>query len=421
MRNQLSPSKPLRTRLSDLVLTVLAIAGTICLILVIVGLTMNVSIMMFRTGSMEPTISTGSIALVREIPATEMSEGDIVTVDRGENVLPVTHRVREITEIDEASGAVTFVMRGDANDVDDPEPYTAETVRRVFFSAPGVAPVIQWFQNPLVLGGLTISATILVVWAFWPREHESPQPKQGAHRSRSIALPVVLALAVPFVASDQTTTTDVYGDYLRLRSSGDTEKMTNMAPGDSATWVVDVWVDAPEPGEIDLDLSASGQLASQRGALTTNIVVCSPHPTEITACSEGSEAQPQRVDTTQLAINNEEYSLGTMPSDQARRVLVTATIADPPPDAMQETSVAFRFTATGEDEQLTVTPDPEKPDISPVPDDKSSDEPDLANTGFGTQLWLFILAALLVLSGSVTLIAHNRKRRHRFRQDSQGD
>lgn len=377
MRNQLSPSKSLRTRLSDLVLTVLAVAGALCIILVIVGLTMNVSIMMFRTGSMEPTISTGSIALVREIPATEMSEGDIVTVDRGENILPVTHRVTEITAINEDSGAVTFSMRGDANDVDDPEPYTAETVRRVFFSAPGVAPVIQWFQNPVVLGGLTIGATILVVWAFWPRDSEPRRRKGGTHRAQAIAFPVVVALAAPLVASDQTTTTDVYGDYLRLRSSGDTEKMTNMAPGDSATWVVDIWVDAPEPGEVDLDLSASGQLASQPGALVTDIVVCSPHPTAITACADSSEAQSQRVDTTQLAINDDEYALGTMPSDQARRVLVTASVADPPPEAIQETSVAFRFTATSGDEQLTVTPDPEKPDLNPASEDPAWQAPAL--------------------------------------------
>lgn len=410
MQNQLSPSKPLRTRLSDLVLTVLAIAGAICLILVIVGLTMNVSIMMFRTGSMEPTISTGSIALVREIPATEMSEGDVVTVDRGEHNLPVTHRVREITDTDEATGAVTFVMRGDANDVDDPEPYTADTVRRVFFSAPGLAPVIQWFQNPLVLGGLTIGATILVVWAFWPRDHEPPQRKSGTHRAPAIALPVALALAVPLTAADHTTTTDIYGDALRLRSTGDTEKMTNMAPGDTATWVVDVWAEAADHGHIDLDLRASGQLAAQPDALRTEVVVCTPHPTDIMACADGAQTQPQRIDTTRLAIHDEAHALGTLPSNQTRRVLVTATIADPPSDSMQETSAALRVTATGEGEQLTVTPDPEKPDVDPVFEAETHDEPNLATTGFGAQLWIILAAVLIILGGSI-VVAVRRSRR----------
>src|SRR5690625_3648032 len=138
----------MRARLGDLILSLLAIAGGICILLVVVGLTMNISIMMFRTGSMEPTIPAGSIALVREIPATEMNEGDVVTVDRGNDLLPVTHRVTEITDVDESTGAVTFVMRGDANDTDDPEPYTTETDRRACFSIPGAPPVIQRFQRP---------------------------------------------------------------------------------------------------------------------------------------------------------------------------------------------------------------------------------------------------------------------------------
>lgn len=61
-------------------------------------------------------------------------------------------------------------MRGDANDVEDPEPYEVETVRTVLFSVPGLAQVIVAMSNPLVLGGITIAATLLVVWAFWPRE-----------------------------------------------------------------------------------------------------------------------------------------------------------------------------------------------------------------------------------------------------------
>lgn len=168
MRNR-SQNKTFGTRLGDIVLSILSVAGALSIILVIVGLTMNVSIMMFRTGSMDPTIPAGSIALVQEIPATEMNEGDIITVDRGAGLLPVTHRVTDISNVDEATGAVTFVMRGDANDYDDQDPYTATTVQRTFFSIPGIAPVIQQFQNPFVLGGLTLGASALVIWAFWPR------------------------------------------------------------------------------------------------------------------------------------------------------------------------------------------------------------------------------------------------------------
>ena len=143
MQNQLSPTRSLSSTIGNVVLWLLAAAGAICIILVVVGLWLNISIMMFRTGSMEPTIETGSVALVREIPAVEITEGDVVTVDRGEELLPVTHRVTEITDVNETTGEVTFVMRGDANDVDEPKPYTTDTVRRAFFSIPGIAPIIK--------------------------------------------------------------------------------------------------------------------------------------------------------------------------------------------------------------------------------------------------------------------------------------
>ena len=151
-----------------------AAAGAICIVLVVLAITANVSLIMFRTGSMSPTITAGSVALVREIDASEVSVGDIATIDRpGE--LPVTHRVTAI-ERGEDDGTRLITMRGDANDVDDPHPYEVSTVRVVLFAVPGIAPVIAALGEPLVLGGITIAAAILVVWAFWPRR---PQAEEG--------------------------------------------------------------------------------------------------------------------------------------------------------------------------------------------------------------------------------------------------
>lgn len=408
-RKPMSQSKLLRARLGDLLLTLLAIAGGMCMVLVIAGLTLNVSIMMFRTGSMEPTIPAGSIALVREIPATEMHEGDIVTVDRGHDLLPVTHRVTEITEVDDSTGAVTFTMRGDANDVDDPEPYTTDTVRRAFFSIPGAAPVIQWFQSPLVLGGLTIGATVLVVWAFWPRDDEAPdRERHGAHAAPAVTLPLIFLLAAPLAGEAQTTET-LHGDYLRLRSSGDAEHMTNMAPGDSATWVVDVWADAPEPGSIELELSATGQLAAHPDALTTEVTTCTPHPSLRTECAEHAEPARHVVDTARLALRKEQHHVDTLPSDEARRVLVTATLSDSLPDEVQDTSASFRLIATGHGEQLSITPDPETPDVPVSPEEDVA--AGLADTGFTGQQLLIVAVAVLLVGAAITIASQNKRQR----------
>jgi signal peptidase len=152
------------------VLNVAAAGGVLCIAWVVLALTFHVSLIMFRTGSMSPGIPAGSLALVREIPATEVRVGDVVTVDRP-GLLPVTHRVVEATA---PAGArpgtpVRLVLKGDANPTVDPAPYRVATVRLVLWSQPGLARVVVWLGHPAVIGTLTIATTALVTWMFWPR------------------------------------------------------------------------------------------------------------------------------------------------------------------------------------------------------------------------------------------------------------
>lgn len=153
--------------LADALLWLAAISGAACMVLVVVALMANITLIMFRTGSMSPTIPAGSVAVVQSVAASQVQVGDVVTVDR-EGDLPDTHRITSI-----APGASkderVITMRGDANAADDPYPYSVQTVRVVLFSIPGIATVVVAMGNPYVLGGLTIGATALVIWAFWPR------------------------------------------------------------------------------------------------------------------------------------------------------------------------------------------------------------------------------------------------------------
>lgn len=154
--------------LADLLLWIAAIGGVICIVLVILAYTAGITLIMFKTGSMSPTIPAGSVAVVQRIPASEIEVGDVVTVDR-EGELPITHRVTSIT--DGATPAQRVItMKGDANALEDPAPYMVTSGRIVLFSVPGIATIIVGMGNPFVLGGITVAAAVLVVWAFWPRE-----------------------------------------------------------------------------------------------------------------------------------------------------------------------------------------------------------------------------------------------------------
>lgn len=172
----------LRRITTEIVLWAAALLGLVSIVLVILAWTMNISLIMFRTGSMEPTIPAGSVAVVREVPAAEVSTGDIVTVDRpGE--LPVTHRVISVAEGDSSAERV-ITMQGDANTAPDPHPYTITEARTYLTHVPHVATAVNQLGNPWVLGSVTLAASILVGWAFWPRDDVSAE-SAGSKRADS--------------------------------------------------------------------------------------------------------------------------------------------------------------------------------------------------------------------------------------------
>lgn len=166
----------------SVLLNITAAAGAVCIVLVVLALVFHISLVMFRTGSMAPTIPTGSLAVVKRIPADQAKVGEVVTVDRPGHKLPITHRVVSVTPA--ADGSTTLVLKGDANASVDPAPYHVHTVRRVIWHAPGLARVIVWFGRPLVLATLTVLVAALVTWVLWPRREED-----DGEDARSVAEP----------------------------------------------------------------------------------------------------------------------------------------------------------------------------------------------------------------------------------------
>lgn len=458
-----APGKRPTSWLGAALLNILAVLGVVCIVLVILSFVFNISIMMFKTGSMTPTITAGSIAFVHEIPAQEMKVGDIVTADRGEKVLPVTHRVTSILDADAQSGEVTFEMKGDANEAKDPEPYSAETVRRVMFSIPGIAPAIQKLRNPYALGGITIAASLLVVWAFWPRrEDEEDGLAEEAEESRTtaeslaratsqstmtrspkhaIALPVAAVLLVagggpsgssdsspPMsaadrpVASDTSTTAggrtatstsaEVRGQYLRMRAVGDEENMLNLSPGTSADWTVDVWADAPDPGTVELEIG-TGQLTNAiAGELLVNVRSCA-EIVEMDQCPGGAAELIHRIPLSELgAAPDNGRRLLEMPSDEKRRVQVTVTLAQgADAEAVAGQRSGVRLTAIGQGEEVSTGPgDPGNPSAPGEPGPDAPDSPgDLPRTGIEGWLWILLIAGGLIATGSA-VVAKTRSR-----------
>lgn len=129
----------------------------------------------FRTGSMSPTMPQGAVAVSMPVTAKEIVAGDVVTVQRPGEALPVTHRVVEVRSPGEASSAGIpvdareLVLQGDDNDTPDLRPYVVAEARRVMFAIPGLGSALMLLQSPLGMGTMTVLAGALATWAFWPR------------------------------------------------------------------------------------------------------------------------------------------------------------------------------------------------------------------------------------------------------------
>ena len=169
-------------RLADGALTVGAVLGVLTLLGALLGVALGVRPLFFRSGSMAPTIATGSLALAREVPAADLAVGDVVSVETGSGSR-VTHRV---VATEETSGQVRLTLRGDANSVADPEPYVVGSAYRVFWHVPWAGYVIGWLLSPVGLLGIALATAVLVLVSVrgdrGRPSRSGPSPDGGRHR-----------------------------------------------------------------------------------------------------------------------------------------------------------------------------------------------------------------------------------------------
>ncbi|MGM0652960.1 MAG: signal peptidase I [Bacillota bacterium] len=97
------------------------------------------------SGSMSPEFDTGSLAFVQDVDPDELAVGDIITYrTQAESDSLTTHRIVEVIK----NGNTQFVTRGDANNVNDPNPVLDENiVGRVTGSIPYIGYVLDFVQT----------------------------------------------------------------------------------------------------------------------------------------------------------------------------------------------------------------------------------------------------------------------------------
>lgn len=346
--------KSLAGFLTSSLLNVAAVGGVLCIVAVLAAVFFNVTLIMFKTGSMSPTITAGSVAVVKEIAAAEIAVGDVVTVDRS-GQLPITHRVTSVAAGSDGDRR-SITMQGDANPVPDPQPYDVGQVRLVVMSVPHLAQWIVMLSHPLVLGGITVAAAALVAWAFWPRDDEThpvasadeqgevrePAGRRsvGAHRAGIWAVPlglVVSVLGAPSPASAATPApgapapavqeTVVTGDVLSLTSIGSAEEMGSLTPGREVEWQVGIQPMREVTGTVQVGISAAGNLAMP-GKLQVSVLSCRMKWVD-GACARGENVWLPPQDLAGAANAHGPGAvrqMQTIPAEAARWLLIQVTM-----------------------------------------------------------------------------------------------
>lgn len=102
----------------------------------------GVSFVVVAGASMEPTLPYGGLAVMREVDPEAVEIGDVVQYPAPGDGAVTTHRVVDVT----ADGR--FVMRGDANNVNDAEPVDRSTIEaRHVTTIPHAGSAMQWARS----------------------------------------------------------------------------------------------------------------------------------------------------------------------------------------------------------------------------------------------------------------------------------
>lgn len=124
-------------------------------------ITRNYKIMIVQSGSMEPTIKTGSIVIVKPAPSYDV--GDVITfgpTPRGK--ISTTHRI--VAE-NIKNGLETYTTKGDSNDsVDLKGVLQKDVLGKVYLSVPFVGYALTAVKEPIGFLVLIIVPALLILF-----------------------------------------------------------------------------------------------------------------------------------------------------------------------------------------------------------------------------------------------------------------
>ena len=112
-----------------------------------------------NTNSMEPTIKTGDIIIIKKVNSQSLNQGDVITFNQDGEV--ITHRITKIN-LDEIDGQ--YITKGDNNNIEDTFKTKYENIiGKEILVIPYLGKVLQALDNQIII---LIIFLIILILAF---------------------------------------------------------------------------------------------------------------------------------------------------------------------------------------------------------------------------------------------------------------
>jgi len=130
----------------------------ISLIISAIPITGNFKVLTVLSGSMEPTIKTGAVVVVK--PLNDYKIGDIITFGTPGKT-PTTHRIYDITVV---GGKPIYITKGDANNAPDQKTVNkSEIIGKVLFKVPFLGYAVEVAKKPVGFAAIIIVPAVVII------------------------------------------------------------------------------------------------------------------------------------------------------------------------------------------------------------------------------------------------------------------
>ncbi|GIP40118.1 S26 family signal peptidase [Paenibacillus sp. J31TS4] len=144
------------------------------------------------SGSMEPSIHTGSVIFIKAVePAVPLAVGDVITFKSDDPNIIITHR---ITEVQKQGETVSYMTKGDANDTQDPSPVPIANVigKYAGVTIPFLGHILTFIKSKagivtfmIIPGALLILWQMISIWRYISKMENRPVNQPVAEEVQS--------------------------------------------------------------------------------------------------------------------------------------------------------------------------------------------------------------------------------------------